>query len=86
MQLGTTKQTVESVSLNDLKQRVEQVDSSGSWILSTTSRNVMRKHMTLEITMNVDEAPREIIFRKPHSHGHDEYVYVLKDCARIVRD
>jgi len=42
--------------------------------------------MTLEITMNVDEAPREIIFRKPHSHGHDEYVYVLKDCARIVRD
>ena len=39
MQLGTTKQTVESVSLNDLKQRVEQVDSSevsdiGEWLLA----------------------------------------------------
>ena len=39
---------------------------------------------TLEITMNVDEAPREIIFRKPHSRGYDEYVYILKECARIV--
>ena len=40
--------------------------------------------MTLEITMNVDEAPREILFRKPRSRGYDEYVYVLKKCARIV--
>jgi len=39
MQLGTTKQTAESASLNDLKQRVEQVDSSevrdiGEWLLA----------------------------------------------------
>jgi len=42
--------------------------------------------MTLEITASVDEAPRDIIFRKPYSRGYDEYVYVLKECARIVRD
>ena len=41
---------------------------------------------TFEITMNVDEAPREILFRKPHPRGYDEYVYALKECARIVRD
>ena len=38
---------------------------------------------TLEITMNVDEAPCEIIFRKPHSYRYNEYTYILKECIRI---